>query len=272
MGRRHLEWPRTSGRRFAPHPWWRGQRPGEGDPTVSVDLDAVRGTAGAHRAPRAPTNCGRTRGRATWSRGCRPSPGARSSRRRRGCCSSSGSGSRSLAARSPSRSGGGSVARPSPGTATARRAIIEADAVDVITVGDITDADARAGGHPMWRHWWPTCAARRTSISTGSASTSWTSRTRARARGRRGSRTTTGPRSTGASTASTEPAPTAPGPGRCSGSSSRCPRPCRGPGRCGRRERLPFKADVRKLKNLGLTISLGVGYELSPRGQAYLDG
>ena len=38
------------------------------------------------------------------------------------------------------------------------------------------------------------------------------------------------------------------------------------------RERLPFKADVRKLKNLGLTISLGVGYELSPRGQAYLDG
>jgi hypothetical protein len=38
------------------------------------------------------------------------------------------------------------------------------------------------------------------------------------------------------------------------------------------RERLPFKADVRKLKGLGLTISLGVGYELSPRGQAYLDG
>ena len=38
------------------------------------------------------------------------------------------------------------------------------------------------------------------------------------------------------------------------------------------RETLPFKTDVRKLKNLGLTISLGVGYELSPRGQAYLDG
>jgi hypothetical protein len=37
------------------------------------------------------------------------------------------------------------------------------------------------------------------------------------------------------------------------------------------RERLPFKTDVRKLKNLGLTISLGVGYELSPRGRAYLD-
>jgi hypothetical protein len=37
------------------------------------------------------------------------------------------------------------------------------------------------------------------------------------------------------------------------------------------RERLPFKADVRKLKNLGLTESLQVGYRLSPRGRAYLE-
>lgn len=36
------------------------------------------------------------------------------------------------------------------------------------------------------------------------------------------------------------------------------------------RERDPFKIDVRKLKNLGLTISHEVGYELSPRGLAYL--
>jgi hypothetical protein len=36
------------------------------------------------------------------------------------------------------------------------------------------------------------------------------------------------------------------------------------------RETAPFKADVRKLKNLGLTSSLPVGYELSPRGIAYL--
>jgi hypothetical protein len=36
------------------------------------------------------------------------------------------------------------------------------------------------------------------------------------------------------------------------------------------RERLPFKADVRKLKNLGLTESLPRGYRLSPRGSAYL--
>jgi len=36
------------------------------------------------------------------------------------------------------------------------------------------------------------------------------------------------------------------------------------------RERLPFKADVRKLKALGLTISFSPGYGLSPRGEAYL--
>ncbi len=36
------------------------------------------------------------------------------------------------------------------------------------------------------------------------------------------------------------------------------------------REMHPFKLDVRKLKNLGLTISLGTGYRLSPRGEAYL--
>jgi hypothetical protein len=36
------------------------------------------------------------------------------------------------------------------------------------------------------------------------------------------------------------------------------------------REVLPFKTDVRKLKNLGLTLSLEVGYRLSPRGHAYL--
>ncbi len=36
------------------------------------------------------------------------------------------------------------------------------------------------------------------------------------------------------------------------------------------REMLPFKVDVRKLKNLGLTISLEKGYRLSPRGEAYL--
>jgi len=37
------------------------------------------------------------------------------------------------------------------------------------------------------------------------------------------------------------------------------------------RETKPFKLDVRKLKELGLTHSLPVGYELSPRGRAFLD-
>jgi hypothetical protein len=36
------------------------------------------------------------------------------------------------------------------------------------------------------------------------------------------------------------------------------------------RETAPFKLDVRKLKNLGLTTSHRIGYELSPRGAAYL--
>jgi hypothetical protein len=35
------------------------------------------------------------------------------------------------------------------------------------------------------------------------------------------------------------------------------------------RETAPFKLDVRKLKALGLTLSLEVGYRLSPRGEVY---
>ena len=38
------------------------------------------------------------------------------------------------------------------------------------------------------------------------------------------------------------------------------------------RETAPFKADVRKLKELGLTESLEVGYRLSPRGRRLLYG
>lgn len=36
-------------------------------------------------------------------------------------------------------------------------------------------------------------------------------------------------------------------------------------------ERYPFKARIRRLKVLGLTESLEVGYRLSPRGRAALD-
>ena len=38
------------------------------------------------------------------------------------------------------------------------------------------------------------------------------------------------------------------------------------------RETQPFKLDVRKLKNLGLTLSLEIGYTLSPRGESYVRG
>ncbi len=37
------------------------------------------------------------------------------------------------------------------------------------------------------------------------------------------------------------------------------------------RETLPFKVDVRKLKRLGLTQSFEIGYDLTPRGRAYLE-
>jgi hypothetical protein len=37
-------------------------------------------------------------------------------------------------------------------------------------------------------------------------------------------------------------------------------------------EKLPFKLNVRKLKALGLTESLEVGYRLSPRGLAFMNG
>ncbi|MBC8074211.1 MAG: ASCH domain-containing protein [Deltaproteobacteria bacterium] len=37
------------------------------------------------------------------------------------------------------------------------------------------------------------------------------------------------------------------------------------------REKLELKADIRKLKRLGLTQSFEVGYEIAPRGRAYLD-
>ncbi|PXY35528.1 hypothetical protein [Prauserella flavalba] len=37
------------------------------------------------------------------------------------------------------------------------------------------------------------------------------------------------------------------------------------------REKNKLKLDIRKLKNLGLTHSLEVGYRISPRGAAYLD-
>jgi biotin operon repressor len=36
-------------------------------------------------------------------------------------------------------------------------------------------------------------------------------------------------------------------------------------------EKMVFKDDVRKLKELGLTISFSPGYEVSPRGKAFME-
>jgi hypothetical protein len=154
------------------------------------------------------------------------------------------------------------------------RAIIEADSVDVVTVDDITDADAEAGGYPdrsaliadlrgtpdldlyrirfhavdepdpraelaaaadLTEDDWAEIDRRLDRLDQASRRGPWTRET-LRLIGRM-------------------PAVRAGDLAESVG-----------------RERLAFKADVRKLKNLGLTISLGVGYELSPRGQAYLDG
>jgi hypothetical protein len=37
-------------------------------------------------------------------------------------------------------------------------------------------------------------------------------------------------------------------------------------------DKLPFKLNVRKLKALGLTESLEIGYRLSPRGLVFMKG
>ncbi len=65
----------------------------------------------------------------------------------------------------------------------------------------------------------------------------------------------------------------APGPGAQAALALGAAKPGGGAGRPGPhlgQELLGFKLNVRKLKNLGLTISLGTGYRLSPRGQAFL--
>ena len=65
------------------------------------------------------------------------------------CCSSSGSGSRSPGARSPSRSAGGSGARPWPAAATAPLAGSSRSMPSTSsTESAITEADARAGLYP----------------------------------------------------------------------------------------------------------------------------
>jgi hypothetical protein len=154
------------------------------------------------------------------------------------------------------------------------RAIIEADSVDVVTVDEITDADAEAGGYPdraaliadlrgtpdldLYRIRFhavdepdPRAELAAAADLTGDE---WAEIDRRLDRLDRASRLGPWTRET-LRLIGRMPAVRAGDLAESAG-----------------RERLAFKTDVRKLKNLGLTISLGVGYELSPRGQAYLDG
>ena len=153
-------------------------------------------------------------------------------------------------------------------------AIIEADSVDIVTVDDITDADAQAGGHPtrasliadlrgtpdldLYRirfHVVDEPDPRAELAATAALSAD--DRTEIDRRLDRLDRASSHGPWTRATLRLIERMPAI----RAGDLADEVGR-----------ERLPFKTDVRKLKNLGLTISLGVGYELSPRGQAYLDG
>jgi hypothetical protein len=153
-------------------------------------------------------------------------------------------------------------------------AIIEADAVDVVTVDEITDADARAGGHPD-----------RDALIGDLRGTPDLALYRIRfhvvdepdPRAELAADATLGTEDRAEIDMRLDRLDRASAQGPWTRETLRLIE--RSPAtRAGDladevgRERLPFKTDVRKLKNLGLTISLGVGYELSPRGHAYLDG
>ena len=156
------------------------------------------------------------------------------------------------------------------GTLRTRVGVLAIESVEVVDEGEVTDADARRAGAPD-----------------------------------REARAPRGPagrgRSTGSSSGSPGPDPRialrkrsriSPSPARGDRRAPRPPRrrePARARGRSAvlgliaerpgtrapdlaasmGRETAPFKADVRKLKELGLTESLEVGYRLSPRGRAY---
>ena len=149
--------------------------------------------------------------------------------------------------------------------------IIEVDAVDVVTVADITDEDARAAGYPdaaslttdlrgspglpIYRVRFHAVAEPdpRAELAAMAALTVEDLHTLDRRLARLDSRAS-GPWTHAVLVAIAER------PGVRAGDLASA---------LGR-ERASFKLDVRKLRNLGLTTSLQVGYRLSPRGVAYL--
>ena len=155
------------------------------------------------------------------------------------------------------------------GTLRTRVGVLAIESVEVVDEGDVTDADARRAGapdreavlregpreRPLYRVEFrlagpdPRIALRERSGDLAEASAR---------------------RSTRASPASTPRAGTGPGRGAVLGLIAERPG-TRAPDLAASlgRETAPFKADVRKLKELGLTESLEIGYRLSPRGRAY---
>ena len=145
--------------------------------------------------------------------------------------------------------------------------------MDVVEPSSITRRDAPVGRLPRCRRRSsPTCGARRTCRCTASASTSSTAPTPATSWRRPHDLSpdevadiARPPRS-----ASTRPAAAGRGPPTTLDLIADRPgvRAADLAASVGR-ETQPFKLDVRKLKGLGLTLSLEVGYRLSPRGEAF---
>ena len=150
--------------------------------------------------------------------------------------------------------------------------LLAIEAVDVVEPDAITDADARRAGFP------DAAAVRAALRGRGDAVPDRLpprrpGPARRAARRRRAHRRRTATRSRRGSRGSTRRARAARGRRRRCGRSPPPParaRPTWPPDSAV--EKLPFKADVRKLKALGLTESLERGYRLSPRGRAYLGG
>ena len=148
------------------------------------------------------------------------------------------------------------------GTLRTPMGVLAIDAVDAIEPEDITDADARRAGHAE-----PRGGARRAAAG-GHALPDRVPPGRTRSPG--GVARADRPHRRGATSGSRRGCP---GPGRSLELIADQPATLAADLAAQRgQERLAFKRDVRKLKELGLTESLQKGYRLSPRGRAFLSG
>ena len=151
--------------------------------------------------------------------------------------------------------------------------LIEVDTVDVVGEAVLTDDAARAGpATPTGPRWSPSSTSTPTATSTASRSTT-SGRTRAAPSARTPTSTDDDHAAIAARLARYDRASTR-GPWTRAALDAIAARPAVRAGDLAEalgRDRASFKLDVRKLKELGLTESLEVGYRLSPRGRAVLD-